>query len=372
MIFRKLLFPSILLFFLVAPKAQGQLLNDEKAMKTIQLTLDKIYNFEFPEAQIMIKQIEIQYPGHPVSHILNSFILFWKYLPVKNNPAKSKEYVQDLNKCIASVNKIFGSNSKDPEAVFYIMVARGYLAMMYNYNGELLSAAGEGKKAYNAFMVGMRLISKNPEFYFTSGMYNYYVVTYPELHPIVKPLTIFFKSGDKNLGLKQIEIGTQLGTITKVESCFYLTHLYLKYENKPEKAVPFMQKLVNWYPQNPLFLMKYIEAQILAENYTAASSKLSLLKKVSHGFFPAAYQTFLALLSEKMENNDKTAEQYYLASLKLPHDTQYSREYTAMAYAGLARIAARAGDKPNAKTYYKKCLETAEYKGLIAEANAFK
>ncbi len=372
MIFRKLLFPSIILFFLVTPNAHSQLLNDDKALKSIQLTLDKIYNFEFSEAQLMIKQIEAHYPGHPVSHILDSFILFWKYLPVKNNPSKSKEYVQNLNQCLVSVNKMFGSNSKDPEAVFYTMVARGYLAMMYNYNGELLSAAGEGKKAYSAFLEGMKLTNKNPEFYFTSGMYNYYVETYPEMHPMVKPLLLFFKNGDKSLGLKQIEIGTQQGVITRAEACFYLTHLYLKYENKPDKAVVFMQKLVNLYPQNPLYVMKYIETQILATNYTAAASKMPLLKKANQVFFPAAYQTFLALLSEKMDKNDKVAEQYYHLALKLPHDSQYSREYTAMTYAGLARIAARGGDKSKAKLYYKKCLETAEYKGLLAEANAFK
>ena len=370
MFIRKLFITFILLLFLVSKPVKSQILNDAKAMKTVQLSLDKIY--EFAEAEAIIGQIESQYPGHPVSHILDSFILFWKYLPVKDNPTKAKQYVQDLNQCLVAVDKTFGSNSKDPEAVFYTMVARGYLAMMHNYNGDLLSAAGEGKKAYNSFLEGLKLTSKNPEFYFTSGMYNYYVEIYPELHPIVKPLMLFFKDGNKELGLKQIELGTRLGTITRAEACYYLTHLYLKYENKPERAVPYMQKLIGWYPQNPLYLMKYIETQILANNFGAANNKLPYLKRYSNVFFPAAYHTFLALLMERMEKNDKAAEQYYLAALRLPHDSQYSGEYTAMAYAGLARIAARAGDRAKAKSYYKKCLEKAEYNSLITEAKAFK
>lgn len=50
---------------------------------------------------------------------------------------------------------------------------------------------------------------------------------------------------------------------------------------------------------------------------------------------------------------------------------QYVKEYHAMAYAGLARIADRAGDKRLARSHYKKSLELAEYKRNIAEAKNY-
>lgn len=351
---------------------QAQLLNDPATLKNVQNSLDKIYNYEFDEAETFINLVEKKYPDHPVSHILDSFILFWKYLPIKDNPTKSKEYVRKLDLCLQSINKKYGKNSLDPEAVFYTMVARGYLAMMYNYRGEMMNAAGEGKKAYNAFVEGLKLINKNPEFYFTSGMYNYYVEVYPEEHPIVKPVLIFFKSGDKALGLKQMDLGTKMGTITKAESCFYISHVYLKYESKPEKAVVYMEKLVGLYPKNPLFLMKNIESQILAGRYDAARKDLADLKKYNSGFYPVASHSFQGLLDEKAERNDAAAQKEYLLALKTPHDAQYTKEYHAFAYAGLARIAARAGNKSKAKDYYKKCLDKAEYRSVIKEAKSFK
>ncbi|WP_215237406.1 tetratricopeptide repeat protein [Dyadobacter helix] len=368
--FRATLFFLILFFFFTGPGARGQLLNDPAAIKTIQGALDKIYNYEFAEAEKIINQVEGKYPGHPVIHILDSFILFWRYLPIKDNPVKAKEYVQKLNACLSAVEKRFGKDSRDPEAVFYVMVARGYLAMMYNYKGEMLNAAGEGKKAYNAFLEGLKLISKNPEFYFTSGMYNYYVVIYPEIHPIVKPLMVFFKKGDKALGMKQVETGTRLGTITKAESCFYLSHLYLKYEDRPEKAVVYMQRLVDQYPQNPIYLMKYIESLVLAGKYDEAESLMPPLKRLQTGFFPASWHTFQAIILEKRDKNDTAAQREYLAALRLPHDDQYTEEYTPMAYAGLARIAKREGNQSKAKDYYKKCLDRAEYTSLIKEARS--
>ncbi|NIJ53518.1 tetratricopeptide repeat protein [Dyadobacter arcticus] len=366
----KLLFAFLLILSFIPSRAQ--LLNDQASIKNIQSSLDKIYNYEFEEAQVIMDQVGKKYPNHPVSYILDSFILFWKYLPIKDNPVKSKEYIQKLNQCLDAINKKFGKNSLDPEAVFYTMVARGYMAMIYNYKGEMMNAAGEGKKAYNAFVEGLKLINKNPEFYFTSGMYNYYVEVYPEEHPIVKPLLLFFKSGDKALGLKQIDNATKLGTITRAEACYYISHIYLKYEMKPEKAIFYMDKLVDLYPKNPIYLMKDIEALLLSGKYEPARKEIINLKKINTGFYPAAWRTFQGILEEKSEKNDAAAQREYNLALKTPHDDQYTKEYHALAYAGLARISARAGNKSKAKDYYKKCLGKAEYRSVIKEAKAFK
>lgn len=361
-----------ILLALCSVQANAQLLNDPASLKNIQNSLDKIYNYEFDEAVQIIDQVEKKYPNHPVSYILDSFILYWKYLPIKDNPAKSKEYIQKLDQCLEAINKRYGKNSTDPEAVFYTMVARGYMAMMYNYRGEMMAAAGEGKKAYNAFVEGFKLMHKNPEFYFTSGMYNYYVEVYPEEHPIVKPLLVFFKNGDKALGLKQVDTATRVGTITKAESCYYISHIYLKYESKPEKAVAYMEKLVEMYPRNPIYLMKHLEAQLLSGKYDEAYEGVQLLRKQGTGFYPAAWRTFQGILEEKDRKNDAAAQKEYLAALKTPHDDQYTKEYHAFAYAGLARISARAGNKAKAKEYYKKCLGKAEYRSIVREAKAFK
>jgi len=362
----------VFIFFVSTQFSRAQLLNDPASIKLVQSSLDHIYNYEFEEAEVVINQVEKKYPNHPVTHILDGFILYWKYLPIKDNPTKSKEYIQKLGLCLESINKKFGKNSNDPEAIFYTMVARGYMAMLYNYRGEMMNAAGEGKKAYNAFTEGMNMMSKNPEFYFTSGMYNYYVELYPELHPIVKPVMLFFKDGNKALGLKQIDTGVKLGTITRAEACYYIAHIYLKYEMKPEKAVPYTNKLADWYPKNPIYLMKNIEASLLSGNFDAANKSNAVFKRNNTGFYPIAYHTFQGVILEKDEKNDASAQKEYLLALKTPHDDQYTKEYHAMSYAGLARIANRAGNKSKAKDFYKKCLEKAEYKSVMKEAKSFK
>ncbi|WP_215234634.1 tetratricopeptide repeat protein [Dyadobacter linearis] len=365
-------FLIVILFFCCSNQSNAQLLNDPASLKNVQASLDKIYNYEFEEAKTTINLVEKKYPNHPVSHLLESFILFWKFMPIKDHPAQLKEYMARLNQCLDAINKKYGKNSLDPEAVFYTMVTRGYLAMLYNYKGEMMNAAGEGKKAYNSFVEGLKLIHKNPEFYFTSGMYNYYIEVYPEEHPIVKPLLVFFKSGDKALGLKQMDIATKQGMITRAEANFYISHVYLKYESRPDKAVGYMNRLVDLYPRNPIFQMKNAEALLLAGRYEPARKEVADLRKISTGFYPAAWRTFQGILEEKADKDDAAAQREYLLALKTPHDAQYTKEYHALAYAGLARIAARAGNKSKAKEYYKKCLDKAEYLSVIKEAKGFR
>ena len=363
---------SLLTFFtFISLPAPAQILNDRASMALIQKGINHIYNNEFEEANLIGQQVQSKYPDHPVTYFLKAFQMYWQYLPIKDNQAKVGEYLRTLNQCLAAVDKKYGKNIKDPEAVFFTMATRGYLALMYNYQNELLKAAGEAQKAYGSLTEGLKLIDKNPEFYFVGGMYNYYVESYPEDHPIVKPLMIFFKDGNKALGLKQLDTASKVAIITKVEAMYFLAHIYLEHEARPDLADNYTARLVSTYPSNLVFKMIHLEALILAGRYDEAEKGLPELKKRTTGFYSISWHTFEALIAEKRDKNDAAAQKGYLIALKTPYDMQYTREYHAMSYAGLARIADRSGNKAKAKEYYKKCLDITEYLSLKREAKGY-
>jgi tetratricopeptide (TPR) repeat protein len=368
--FITIILPAVI-FTLLYPPSSAQILNDRPTVQIIQKGVNHIYNYEFVEANAQIQQIQNKYPGHPLTYFMRAFQMHWQYLPIKDNKSKVNEYIRLLNQCLTAVEKVYGKNSNDPEAVFFTMAARGYIALMYNYQNELLKAAGEAQKTYSIMIEGLKLTEKNPEFYFTTGMYNYYVEKYPEDHAIVRPLMVFFKDGNKALGLRQIDTATRTAVITKVEAAYYLAHIYLEHEGRPDLADNYTSKLNTWYPNNPIFKMVHIEASILSGRYAEAEKELPELRQRKDGFYPIAWHVFDGLLSEKKEKNDREAQREYLAALQIPHDAQYTREYHAMAYAGLARIQDRAGNKAKAREYYKKCLEKAEYDSLEREARAY-
>ena len=66
----------------------------------------------------------------------------------------------------------------------------------------------------------------------------------------------------------------------------------------------------------------------------------------------------------------KTAEILLQKGIKMPFDERFTKDYHALAYTGLARIAKRAGDLEKMREYAKKASKMAEYKSTLAELKA--
>lgn len=354
-----------------SPTVRAQILYDTATQNLVLEAIDHIYNYEFGEVEPIARQIRAKYPNHPVNSMLKAMQLQWQYLPVKDNKAVSGQYINLLQDCLAKA-KILEKNEKTrPEAAFFSMAGHGYIALMHNYNDDKIKAAGEAKQAYDYVMDGFKYMDKNPEFYFSSGLYNYYVIRYPEDHPIVKPMVFFFKNGNREEGLRQMDVAARKGVFTRTESAFYLARIFLKHELRYERASGYLASLTQKYPNNPIFLMKYIESLLLLNKNEEAQPYLERLKKRNDKFFPIVWRTFEGLIQEKYLKNDQEAVKSYQSTLRQPYDDEYTKEYHAFAYAGLARIALRAGDRKKAAGYYKKVGELAEYKSLLKEAKAF-
>jgi tetratricopeptide (TPR) repeat protein len=351
--------------------AHAQILYDTATQNLVLESIDNIYNYEFGEVEPLTRQIRAKYPNHPVNSMLKAMQLQWQYLPVKDNKAVSGQYLSLLDDCLKKAKVLEKNEKTRPEAAFFSMGGHGYIALMHNYNGDKLKAVSEAKQAYDYVMEGFKYMDKNPEFYFSSGLYNYYVIRYPEDHPIVKPMLFFFKDGNREEGLRQMDIAARKGMFTRTESAFYLARIFLKHELRYERASSYLASLTQKYPNNPVFLMKYTEALLLLNKYEEAQPYLERLTKRNDKFFPIVWRTFEGIIQEKHLKNDQEAVKFYQTALRQPYDDEYTKEYHAFAYAGLARIALRAGDRKKAAGYYKKVEDLAEYKALLKEAKDF-
>jgi len=372
--FRKMPYLFGFLFFLISfvpLTSRAQLLYDPATQGLVLEAIDHIYNYEFASVEPVARQIRSKYPNHPVNAMLKAMQLQWQYLPVKDNRAMSGQYATLLEECINKAKVLEKNEKTRPEAAFFSMAGHGYIALVHNYNDEKMKAASEAKKAYDYVMAGFKYMEHNPEFYFSSGLYNYYMIRYPEDHPIVKPILLFFKDGNREEGLRQMDIASRKGVFTRTESAFYLARIYLKHEQRYDKASGYLSSLVEKYPNNPIFLMKHTEALLLLGKYDEAEPFLEKLKKRTDPFFSLVHHSLEGIYQEKHLRNDQAAQRLYLAAIRLPRDEEYTKEYHAFAYAGLARIALRAGDRKKATNYYKTVADLAEYKGTLKEAKSY-
>ncbi|WP_019989482.1 tetratricopeptide repeat protein [Rudanella lutea] len=357
---------------LPARPVQAQVLTDTVLHQTILKALDNIYNSDFAEADVYIRQLRSRYPQHPAGPMLRAMQLYWQHIPLKDNKVATAQYGQACEQALTLARKRLEKDADDPEGVFFALTAHSYLALKYHNDDELMKAVNEARRAYSYMKQGFELTEKNPEFYFTTGLYNYYVERYPMENPIVKPMMWFFKSGNMPLGLRQMEAATRRATFTRHETAYYLANIYLQHESSPTRASAWLKPLVERFPDNPVFLMRYTESLLLNGQYDEAARLMPRLKAMPRTFLNVPIQLFEGLLAEKDAKNDRDAGTHYQAALRHTFVMPYTKEYHAMAYAGLARIAARANNSSLAKSYYSKALGISEYKSLQREAKAFK
>lgn len=347
-------------------------MNDPIAQQLILKALDDIYNMEFAQADVQIRQIQTRYPQHPIGSLLKATQLDIQNIPLSENKAATAQFEQVVSQGMELAKRMLAKDEDDPEALFFMLTCHSYMASLYNNQNESLKAVGESKRAYNYLRSGAKLLDKNPDFYFTTGLYNYYVERYPMDHPVVRPFMFFFADGDIALGLKQMDVATRKALFMRPVANYYLSHLLLKHETNPTRAAVYLKYLVDKYPNNPLFAMSYAEAMLLSGRYAEARPAVQRLKQLPNKLVPLAFYTFSGMLAEHADKDDREATSFYETALKQPVNEPYTKEYQAFAYAGLARIAARANDRNQAKAYYKKALAVGQYKSLIQEAKAYK
>ena len=361
---------ALCLIFLSLP-APAQILIDPALQQTIQNTLDDVYNFNFSGADANIRQIRARFPQHPIGPILLATKLELQYLPIHENKAATVQFVQAVEQGLELSKRMLATDETNPEGVFFALTAHSYLSSLYNNQGESLKAVGESRKSFSYMKDGFKLLSRNTDFYFTTGLYNYYVERYPMDHPVVRPFMLFFDDGNMVEGLKQMDIAARKARFMRAGANYWLAHILLKHEMLPNRALVYTDYLADKYPNNPLFGMMNVEALLLAGRHAEARPYVQRLKQMNHKLLPMAVNVFDGILEEQADKNDKAAEESYQTALSLPFNYPYTKEYHAMAYAGLARIAARANDRSRAKTFYKKALTVGQYKGLIKEAKAY-
>ena len=361
----------VITFVFFTDQISAQLLNDNDSKQLIIKGLDKLYNYDFKEADVFFQQVKNKYPKHPVAFLLSAVQLQWQYLPIEQYPKVMAQYLLMLEKCQASAENLLKDPNRKAEAIFFLMSSHGYIALVMNYKKEQIKAANEARKAYAYLKDGKQLIEKNPEFLFTSGLYNFYRVQYPETHPIVKPVMMFLDDGNKKIGMQQLELAVQKSIFSRIEAAYYLAGVCLKYESNYPKALVYSKWLHDKYPNNLIYVMRHTESLIMNGRYDEALVLAQQLKQTNDKVYVLAGSLFEGIISEKYKKSDKLAAEIYANVIKMKPNDRYTADYYAMAYAGLARVAIKTGNNKYAKELYIKCLEYAEYKTTIAEAKKF-
>lgn len=345
--------------------AQPRIFTNKAILSEIKTGIDKTYNAEFPEAERIFRDVEQRTKGSPAGPLLFGLLYYYEYAPLTPESPGAKPFVDNLNEAISLSSKILDENKNDVEILAMDMIARSLLNMYYVDNGNSMKAIPEIMPIYRAVMKGFTLKDQFNEFYFTTGLYNYYREAYPEAHPVYKPIASFLKAGNKAEGLRQLHYAADSCIFLRNEALIFLKIIYLNYENNPAQAFQCMQRLNQRYPNNLLFVAGCAETLIMNRQFEQARPYLiTLFSKGKKDRF-AMMKAFIlkGIFEEKANRNYNTAEKDYLTGLKAASEYGSTVDaYKVYAYYGLSRIYRIQGKIKESQEYRKKGESLARYK----------
>lgn len=362
----------LLLLLLFSPLLQAQLLEDKTALDKSEQALKHIYNNEFTAAEKLIAELKPKYRQHPVWAFLQAYKISWQHMPISKGETAFTHYNQYLQLSLKYAQALLDKKEEDLEGTFFSLMVYGLLALHEAESGDFFAAVGYGKKSFKYMKRGFELTERFAEFHFSSGLYRYFAVQYPETHPIVKPFMGFFPGGNKTQGLWHLQQASLKSRFARVEALVYMNDIYAKYESNYLQALNASQRLVNEFPKNQIFWVKYCENLIQVGRYAEAEIHLKKFAQSQGKIYQIATNTFRGILQEKYYKNTAQAKTYYQKAIAYKnYDPRYSKNYVAFAYAGLARIAKRTKQTNTAKKYYKEVLKLSEYEETRQEAERF-
>jgi hypothetical protein len=351
--------------FLTTSLLQAQLLKDTTSINLIKKGIDYVYNFQFNNAYKVGAELRKLYPGHPIVYLFRGMIIYWENYPLTTTSVTRVLFEENLHKCIELCD-----NNKDKTAEAEILLvnlcARGLLLLFYTDNDLSFEVFPIASSTYRCIRRSFDFTSLYSDFYFFTGVYNYYREAYPEAHPVYKTLAFLFPKGSKVKGLEDLRTVAKNSILFKAESYSFLTQIFLSFENNYQQATFYSKSLHAVYPDNPEYLGSYIKNLLLIKQYDEAEKEIaSSVSYLKNSFFQAQVTIFNGILQEKKYHDKRQAQQFYTKGIKdISIFRSYGNEYAAYAYFGLSRISEINGDMDNKILYRKLALKLADFKNI--------
>jgi hypothetical protein len=310
-------------------------------------------------------KISKSYPGHPVVLMLRGMMTYWENYPlIASSPARAS-FENDMRHCIELSEKKYNP-SDEPEYLLTNLCARGLLLLFYADNDLSSEVTPLAANTYKYIRKAFNFPSVYSDFFFFTGLYNYYREAYPDAHPVYKALAFLFPKGNREKGLKELQLAAKNAIVLKAESTSFLSDICVSYENDYQQATDYSKSLHDLYPANIEYLAVYIKNLLLIRHYDDAESLiLSSRNDTSNSFYRAQAMIFNGIIQEKKYNDREKAAQFYLQGVRdIALFGDFGNDFSSYAYFGLSRIYDLKGDKHYKKQYRKKALELANFKKI--------
>jgi hypothetical protein len=331
--------------------------------------LNSIYAMDFNKSKNLVDNYYKEYQNQTSKYIVKAYYLRWKYLPItKDLPVIYSQYLSVLDSAISSAENILSKNADNLEESYFKMSALIMKAELHAHNNSIIKAAFEGKSALSIIKNGFEWCEQNPEFYISTGLYNYYIEFYRDKGFFYQSLLWPFSNGNKSLGLEYLKKGNAQATFSKVECRFYLAHLNFKLENNPELGLKYCKELIDQFPNNLKFIEMYVENLLACKRYDDIPVLLKVLSASGDHFVTSKAKLFAGFLIFEQQHNYKEARALLLESLNQMNSLSGDNDhFKSVAHLKLGELEIKTGNNQLGIEHLKKAKNLAKYRYIIEQ-----
>ena len=334
--------------------------------------INDMYNYNFFEAERGFKWLTVKYPDHPIGYFLVGLNTWWKIAPDTSVEIYDNECHKQMDIAIDKADDMLDYAAMEKEAAFFMAASYAFKGRLYAERKNWVKSAWAGKQALKYLERSRGDGDINPELVFGDGLYNYYSRWIPENYPSLKPLLTFFRKGDKNLGVKQLENVSQNAFYTRMEARYFLVQIYAM-ERQPKKGLQMARMMHMLYPRNSYF-HRYAArtAFSLGKLDEAARYAKELLDRIDSGSYgygdnDGRYGAYiLGYVNQNYYRNPDLAKKYYQLAIgyAINNDSEDSG-YFLGSHRELGRYAMQEGDFTKAMDHFKTVYQNAEKKSSL-------
>ena len=333
--------------------------------------IKQIYNIKFSEAEKTFRSVMADYPQHPAGRFFLAMIDWWKIMIDQDNESYDEVFFQKLEDVIYQCDQILKKKPEDVDALFFKGGAIGFRGRLRALRESWLKAADDGREALPIVEEASLLDPDNMDVQLGFGIYNYYADVIPNEYPMIKPLMIFFPSGDKEKGIQQLKNTAFNGKFAKYEARYFLLTLYYRYENNLLLADDYAKMLTDDFPDNPSFEKWRGRIAVRRGDYQLVDSIFSsILKKADENYLgyntPGTVREAAYYIGTNLRNNGylDSAKVYFQRCIQESQKIDEIGEesgFQVNAYVYLAQIEETMGRKSEAIRLYEKILKIRDY-----------
>lgn len=337
-------------------------------LEKVEECLQQTYNFKFQEARQIQQQLNRETPDHPAPAFLKALIIYWEHFPLTPEDEASSRFVELMDHSVGIAETFLDNEDTYLEGVFFDLFGRAFKAMFWADNGRSVKVIPDLGQMYRQTKEGFSLKEQFSEFYFSTGLYNYYIEAYPEAHRAYKPLVSFMQDGDKELGLQQLNYAINHTIYLKVESLLFMSLIQLKYERDLNTAFLYAERLYRSYPRN-LYYQGHLSTILLYMNrFSQVKEVLASMENQHDNYSEMIRIMATAFMEEKENGNIRMATRDYERTIEFAERIgPFADSFAAIGYMGLSRIANGRGDERRAGEYARKASRYTSYPFILGE-----